>query len=109
MNIRDFAQYARRTQNPKLSKGETAAHALTGLVSEVGEISSLFQHHYQGEAFSRDKLKDELGDLFWFAIELMDVYGLDPSEVLYHNVRKLKARYPKGFDEKRSANRHKSD
>ena len=109
MNIQDFAKSARRTQNPMLTKGETAAHALTGLVSEVGEISSLFQHHFQGEAFSRDKLKDELGDLFWFAVELMDVYGLSPSEVLSHNVRKLTARYPDGFDEKRSANRHKSE
>lgn len=106
MNIGTYMAHSRRTRNSKLSKGETVAHALTGLTSEVGEINSLFQHFFQGEAFDKKRLADEIGDLMWFTMELLDAYNIDPSAVLKNNVAKLKKRYPEGFSEKRSAQRH---
>lgn len=109
MNIGTYMAASRRTRNPKLTKGETVAHALTGLTSEIGEINSLFQHFFQGEPFDRKKLENEIGDLMWFTMELIDAYDIDPSAMLKNNVAKLKKRYPKGFDSKRSANRHKDE
>ena len=109
MNINTYAQQARRTQNPKLTKAETALHSLFGMASEVGEINSIFQHHYQGEIVEKEKLEKELGDLMWFIIEFCDMYGIDPSYMLRTNINKLKKRYPNGFTEKESAERHNSE
>lgn len=109
MNIGTYALSARRTQNPKLSKAETALHALFGMASEVGEIHSIFQHFYQGEAVDVPKLEKELGDLMWFVIEFCDMFNIDPSHMLKTNIKKLKKRYPNGFTEKESAERHKSE
>lgn len=109
MNIRTYMQATRRTRNPKLTKGETLAHAVMGMVSEIGEIASLYQHHFQGEPLSADKLKKEIGDLMWFVMELCDCYKIDPSDILYENIDKLKERYPEGFEEQRSIDRHKDE
>lgn len=106
MNINTYAQQARRTQNPSLSKAETALHSLFGMASELGEIHSIFQHYYQGEPVERKKLEKELGDLMWFIIEFCDMYGIDPSHMLKENIAKLKKRYPEGFSTEKSAHRH---
>lgn len=109
MNIGTYAISARRTQNPKLSKAETALHALFGIASEVGEIHSIFQHFYQGEPVEKEKLEKELGDLMWFVIEFCDMFSIDPSHMLKSNIQKLKKRYPNGFTKEESINRHKEE
>lgn len=109
MNIGTYAISARRTQNPELSKAEAALHALFGMASEVGEIHSIFQHHYQGEPVQVEQIEKELGDLMWFVIELCDMFGIDPSHMLKANVTKLKKRYPDGFTTKESINRHNTE
>lgn len=109
MNILTYAQQARRTQNPKLTKAETALHSLFGMASEVGEIHSIFQHYYQGEIVEKEKLEKELGDLMWFIIEFCDMFSIDPSHMLRENIAKLKKRYPEGFSAEKSAKRHETE
>jgi hypothetical protein len=39
-------------------------------VAEVGEVHAIFQKVFQGKPVNPEKLKDELGDVVWFASEI---------------------------------------
>lgn len=106
MNFNEYQKLASRTINQKLSKPDRTAHGLTGMVSEIGEIASLHQHEYQGKPFCAEKAMDELGDLLWFAAEYAGALGYSLDAVAEKNIAKLRKRYPEGFSEERSENRH---
>lgn len=105
MTLNGYQYAARRTQNGKLNSCERRMHALHGLASEVGEIHALYQKTFQGHPLDTDKVVDELGDLLWFAAELADVLGVSLDTVAAHNIRKLRRRYPEGFDAEHSLHR----
>lgn len=105
-----YQELARRTQNIRLTHDQTLRHALFGIVSEAGEIMSLYQHQIQEEkGLELSELKKEIGDLLWFVCELLDVYELSLPDVMALNIEKLKHRYPDGFDTMRSKARHEFD
>lgn len=106
MTGNEYQALARRTQNGKLTKAKKADHAMFGMVAEVGEIASIFQHAIQDGTGDRGNLSKEIGDLFWFIAELCDVFGFSIDEIMQSNIDKLKKRYPEGFSEERSVNRH---
>ena len=101
-----FQDLCCRTIQQSLLPYQKEEHALCGMMSELGEVMSLYQHIYQGEMLDYDKLKDELGDMLWFVCELLTVNNIRLSEVMWRNVEKLKERYPDGFDAERSVRRH---
>lgn len=105
-NARHYQLLARRTQNTELCMSDKRMHAVFGISSEAGEIASIFQHYYQGADISKDKVRDEIGDLLWFICELCDTFNLSIMEVMRFNIAKLVKRYPDGFDALRSAHRH---
>lgn len=109
MNFDEYQALARRTQNGNLSAGEKERHALHGMAGEVGEIHGLFQKVYQGHALDIDRVKSELGDLMWFMAELADSRGFTLGEAAEHNIDKLRARYPEGFDADKSLHRAAGD
>lgn len=105
MTLNGYQHAARRTQNGKLNPCERRMHALHGLASEVGEIHALYQKTFQGHPLNADSVVNELGDLLWFAAELADVLGVSLDTVADHNIRKLRRRYPEGFDAEHSLHR----
>lgn len=105
MTFADYQALARRTQNKELAKADKREHALMGLMSEVGEIASIYQKRHQGHPVSTSEVALELGDLLWFVAELCDVLGYDMETVAKWNIDKLRRRYPEGFDAERSLNR----
>lgn len=106
LTIRDYYKAAKRTMNPKLTWDETRAHAILGMVSEIGEVCGIFQKKYQGHDVNRERVMDEMGDAAWFWMELCFAMQLDPQEVLEYNIHKLESRYPDGFSPERSVHRH---
>lgn len=81
-------------------------HAALGLASEAGEIAGLVQKWQgQGHPLDREAILGELGDALWFAAKLARMFNARLSDVMLANVDKLAARYPEGWDAKRSMNR----
>ncbi len=104
----DFNQYqalARRTQNNTLSMRDKQLHATFGMASEVGEIHSIEQKHFQGHAVDRGEQIKEAGDLLWFLAEYADTLDVTLEQIAQKNIDKLKRRYPDGFEEERSVHR----
>lgn len=109
MTMNVYQALAARTINTNNSPADNEMHALHGMVSEIGEIHGLYQKIYQGHQFDKEHLKKELGDLLWFIAEFCTACGMQLDEVAWKNIKKLKARYPDGFDPDKSLHRKAGD
>ena len=106
MRVDDYQQEAMTLLNPALTEKEVLMNALMGLCGESGEaIDVMKKHLFQGHPLDRAKLLKELGDVAWYLAEAATGLGVPLSEILQGNLDKLHARYPQGFDTKRSQNR----
>lgn len=77
-----------------------------GLAGEAGETVEMIKKHvFHGKALDKDKLKKELGDVFWYLSQLGAAAGLTLEEIGSENIAKLKARYPEGYSHEASAAR----
>jgi len=105
MTGNEYQKMASRTINTEFGAEGVEQHALHGLAGEVGEIHSIYQKSFQGHKIIDTQIKFEIGDLLWFIAELCTCYGWDLEDVMEMNIRKLKKRYPNGFESERSINR----
>jgi len=74
-----------------------------GLAGEAGEVADLVKkgiYHQQG--LDHQKLKKELGDVLWYVAALSKNLGFSMSDIMIANIEKLKARFPDGYDPKRT-------
>ena len=63
-----------------------------GLANEVGEVLGKIKKAIRDDIdiqTLRDQVKDELGDVLWYAAMLAFEFGLNLSEVANHNHQKL--------------------
>ena len=98
------------TLNPELDKKDVLINGVMGLCGESGEVIDLVKKHLaQGHPLDRDKMIKELGDVAWYLAETAWVLDVPLEEVFQQNIDKLKARYPEGFDSKRSLERGPED
>ncbi|GAC1590822.1 MAG: hypothetical protein NVS3B25_09630 [Hymenobacter sp.] len=74
-----------------------------GLAGEAGEVVDLLKKvQGHGKALDKAALTKELGDALWYISNLADTYGIELADVAQENVKKLKKRYPDGFQVKAS-------
>lgn len=103
--MRDFINEALRTEsmfNPLSTTYEenTARllHAAIGLVTESGEfIDALKKFLFYGRSLDRVNLKEELGDILWYAAVAMSALDTTFEEEMDRVIRKLRTRYPEKF------------
>ena len=106
MNANDYQKEAMTLLNPDIPQKDVLVNAVMGLCGESGEcVDHVKKHLFQGHPLEKDKLIKELGDVAWYLAEAATGLGVDLSEVLQRNLDKLHARYPQGFDTKRSQQR----
>lgn len=60
---------------------------------EAGELLELYLWKQPGEA-DKEKVKEELADIFAFAILLADKYGFDVAEIIQEKIKKNAEKYP---------------
>ena len=106
MTLNEYQELAQRTSNKALSPDDHLFNAMLGLAGETGECCDLVKKcFFQDGRDIREKLKDELGDCLWYVVEGAVAMGFTLEEVARHNVDKLRARYPDGFEAERSLHR----
>lgn len=105
MNFNEYQKLAQRTSNSKTPSGKIENGCL-GLADESGECCDLLKKYlFQGHELENQRLTEELGDVLWYAAELASGLGMTLSDIAEANIKKLKSRYPDGFDVSRSLNR----
>lgn len=77
-----------------------------GITGEAGEVADLIKKEYfHQHPRNPEKIKDELGDVLYYLAMCASLYEWTLDEVAQHNMNKLAARYPNGFESERSINR----
>jgi hypothetical protein len=67
---------------------------------EVGELAgSIEKWLYYNQPLDVNNVKEELGDLMWYIVELCNTLNLDLEQVMKANIVKLQYRYPQKFEE----------
>ena len=106
MTINEYQKLALTTLNPELSQKDVLINGVMGLCGEAGEAIDIVKKHLaQGHELDREKLIKELGDVAWYLAETAYALDVPLEDVLQRNIDKLRARYPEGFDTKRSVER----
>lgn len=105
MTINDYQKEALRTA------GEADfVNGVLGLCGESGECADIVKKYlFQGHDLDVEHLAKELGDVAWYLAVTAYAIGYDLETVLRLNVRKLRKRYPDGFDPEKSQNRKEGD
>ena len=105
MTINDYQKEALRTA------GEAdLVNGVLGLCGESGECADIVKKYlFQGHDLDTEHLAKELGDVAWYLAVTAYAIGYDLETVLRLNARKLRKRYPDGFDTEKSQNRKEGD
>ena len=109
MTGNEYQKLASRTVDKNLTKIGQEAHALHGMVSEIGELHAIYQKVYQGHPMELSHMAKEVGDLLWFIAEYCTALGWNLEDVMEMNIQKLIKRYPDGFDAEHSLHREEGD
>lgn len=105
--------YQRLAQRTSVKDQTNIEHLITGalgLAGESGEVADIIKKAFsQGHKLDRASVAEELGDVLWYVAETASAIGYGVDEIMEMNIKKLRRRYPNGFDSKRSINRKESD
>lgn len=90
--------------------GDLLQNGVMGLCGESGECVDLVKKYlFQGHELDKEHLAKELGDVAWYLAVTAEAIGYDLNVILQMNIKKLRDRYPNGFEEERSKHRKKGD
>jgi len=97
----EFSAYqraARETSQLRLGGPQGAIAPMLGLASETGSILNIYKKYLRDGidlAANREFLREELGDLLWYAAAVATACGLDLEDVAEANLRRTRDRYPR--------------
>ena len=110
MQINEYQELAMTTLNSELSKKDVLINSVMGLCGESGEAIDIVKKWMaQGHELDKEHLAKELGDIAWYLAEAATALDIPLEDILQANIDKLKKRYPKGFETKRSVVRLQGD
>jgi NTP pyrophosphatase (non-canonical NTP hydrolase) len=97
----EFAEYQRaasETSQLRLGGPHGAIAPMLGLASETGSILNVYKKYLRdgiGLAANREFLREELGDLLWYAAAVATACGLDLEDIACANLARTRDRYPR--------------
>ena len=99
MKTFEFIPFVESLENNDLDLSDTRTlHAILGIAGEAGELTDLVKKSIvYHQTLDRQKLKEELGDLFHYTAMLLSSQGWSFEDIFETNATKLRVRYPNGF------------
>lgn len=90
----------------RFANATNLVHAILGIYTEAGELLEALANALNQEPVDAVNLKEEVGDVFWYAAILARDYGFTFDESMSINIDKLRARFPDKFDAHLANNRN---
>jgi len=93
-----YQQAASETSQLRLGGPHGAIAPMLGLASEAGSIVNVYKKYLRDGinlAANREFLREELGDLLWYAAAVATACGLDLEDIAQANLRRTRDRYPR--------------
>ncbi|WP_405881021.1 nucleoside triphosphate pyrophosphohydrolase family protein [Streptomyces sp. NBC_01136] len=91
-----FAEYERAVAETDILDFEDLVLPMLGLAGEIGSLAAQYkkiQRDHTGYRAFSDEVREELGDVFWYATALARRCNLSLEEILSDNVRKTRERF----------------
>ena len=99
----EFNESIIRTSDKSLDDLHEAA---IGIGEEAGEVQGVLKKYlFHSHELDKTKLMEEIGDLFWYLFQVCRVLKISIYDIMDLNIKKLRDRYPDGFDPMKSKNR----
>ena len=101
MDLNTYQKETRRTRNNSLTNQELLANDIRSS-RRNREVVDVIKHLFKVMIWI-NQIVDELGDVMWYIALICDCIGC--LDLLYHNILKLRKRYPDKFSPEKSINR----
>lgn len=99
LTIKEFQAQAKRTLPDLGSELNNNLHMTIGISTESGELLDVYKKAFAyGKAIDTVNVKEEIGDLLWYIVNLCSINGFDIEEIMHTNIMKLLKRFPEKFD-----------
>ncbi len=99
MDFDKYQELASFTAAVQRTDAEELACSAMGLTGEAGEYCDHIKKHlFHGHDLDKEHLVKELGDVLWYISYAATALGLSLNDIAEKNIKKLKDRYPKGFN-----------
>lgn len=111
MKFEQYTQYdyqveAARTAGAFKALDDMIVFAAMEINAEAGEVANIvYKYVWQKHDLNREKIIEELGDVLWGIAMMATAMDASLAEVMEYNVKKLRKRYPDGFNPERSRDR----
>jgi NTP pyrophosphatase (non-canonical NTP hydrolase) len=106
MNFKEYTKLAIRTRKDLGNPDINDAHMLTGMMTELGELTNNFKKNLAyGTPVDLINIQEELGDILWYFVGYCDFHNFDIEEIMEKNISKLSVRYPKKYSNFKATNR----
>ena len=102
MEFSAYQQAASETSQLRLGGPQGAIAPMLGLASETGSILSVYKKYLRDGidlAANREFLRQELGDLLWYAAAVATACGLELEDIAQANLARTRDRYPRHHTE----------
>ena len=95
MDIKEYQEYVRQGASKKYEDLKFAGLALVGEVGEVCDVIKKANIYTDEKEYvdCKAKLLDELGDVLWQWMAVVNCLGMDVDKIIEHNVIKLNQRH----------------
>ena len=106
MNLKQYAIEAKRTMSECETPLLDDLHMILGMQTESAEIADVYKKNIAyGKDLDLVNIKEEIGDLMWYIVNLCTLKGWDLEDIMQTNIDKLKARFPGKFTNENALNR----
>ena len=101
MNLNEYQKLADKTAKKDFGSSEEEIFCWgLGISGEAGDVASCIKKTFAHKKDVKEGIKENLGDMLWYAAMICNFFEWDFREILDENVSKLKGRFPEGFDYK---------
>ena len=102
MEFSEYQRAASETSQLRLGGPQGVIAPMLGLASETGSILNVYKKYLRDGislAANREFLREELGDLLWYAAAVATACGLDLEDIVQANLARTRDRYPRQHGE----------
>lgn len=100
INLKQYQELCRTTAKSFSDKEKELSDWGLGLAGEAGDVAGCIKKTLYHKNDQTTGIRENLGDTMWYIAMICNTFGWDLEEVLGENIKKLQARYPRGFIEK---------
>lgn len=99
-NLKEYQKLCKRTAQKFNDKEKEILTWGLGIAGEAGDVAGCIKKTFSHKNDQKAGIRENLGDVLWYTAAICNYFGWDLEEVLAENIKKLEARYPKGFAKK---------